>query len=227
MNHVFISYAREDKSQAQTIAQGLGRISIPVWWDERLQLGEEFAPEILGALNQAIAVIVLWSQYSVSSDWVNKEARIARTNGTLLIPVRLDNAIPPGEFAALDCANLQDWRPNKPHTEFDQIVRKLKSLSGVGGGGGEWIAERQARDTLLVHLDRETHTIQYTQGKVFVDGQAATSYGNAISAERTFNFDLSNGDERYMCRLDVRVTMLRGDVRRFTLTIGGQVIYDE
>lgn len=224
MQHVFISYAREDQAKARIIAEGLERVGIPVWWDERLQLGQSFEPEILHALNDAVAVLVLWSRSSVRSEWVYKEADLAHANGVLL-PVRLDDALPPGEFAALDCANLQNWRPGKPHGEFDQIVRALKSLTGSPDAGG-WSAERIARDTLLVHLDREQHTVQYTGGKVHVDGHPATEYGNAISAQRTFNIDLSDGPERYMCRLDVLVTAFRGDVKRMTLAIGANVIYD-
>lgn len=224
MRHVFISYAREDQAKARIIADGLERVGIHVWWDDRLQLGQSFEPEIINALNNALAVLVLWSRSSVRSEWVYKEASLAQANSVLL-PIRLDDALPPGEFAALDCANLQTWRPGKPHGEFDQIIRTLKSLTG-SPGTGDWSAERIARDTLLVRLDREQHTVQYTKGKVHVDGQPVTEYGNAVSAERNFNFDLSDGPQRYMCRLDVLVTAFRGDVKRMTLAIGANVIYD-
>lgn len=223
MNHIFISYARQDQVKARIIADGLERVGIPVWWDDRLQLGQSFEPEIINALNNARAVHVLWSRSSVQSEWVYKEASIAHDNGVLR-PIRLDDALPPGEFAALDCANLQTWRPGKPHGDFDQIIRALKSITGSPGGG--WTAERIARDTLLVRLDHEQHTVQYTQGKVHVDGRPATEFGNAVSAERNFNFDLSDGPQRYICRLDVLVTAFRGNVKRMTLSIGANVIYD-
>ena len=224
MSHVFISYAREDRAKAHAIAQGLERVGVPVWWDERLQLGQRFEPAILEAINESLVMIVLWSWSSVESDWVVQEAGIALKNDTLL-PVRLDDAMPPGEFAALDCANLQDWKPGKPHAEFNQIVRVLKSLVG-GSERGAWSAERLARDTLLVKLDTEQHTVQYTQARVFVDGEAATGIGNPVSDERPFDFDLSDAGERYMCHLVVQVSAFRGDVKRLTLSIGGSVIYD-
>lgn len=224
MSYVFISYAREDKQAARNIQLGLERVGVEVWWDEKLQLGQRFEPRILEALENADAVLVLWSADSVTSEWVQREALIGLERGVLL-QLLLDDVYLPGDFADVNGVDLTGWTPGRPHTEFNRLVQGLRSLA-TGEEPGKWEAERLAQDTLLVRLDQEQHTVQYAQGRVFVDGHPSTEMGNAVSYDRSFNFDLSDGSERYVCRLDVRVSAFKGSVKRMTLSIGGSVIYD-
>ena len=42
MTDVFISYAREQRSLAEQLAEGLNAARYDVWWDERLSAGQVF-----------------------------------------------------------------------------------------------------------------------------------------------------------------------------------------
>lgn len=223
MGHVFISYSHQDYSRAANLHTALERSRIPVWWDPKIQIGESFTPAIENALKQATAVLVLWSHSSCRSAWVIKEATIARSQGKLL-PVLLDRVQPPGEFAQYDCVNLTAWNSSKPHHEFDQLRRHLLNL--FHQGGGSWNVERLDQETLLVRMSREQHTVSYTGGHLYVDGELRVKGFAAVVDQRTFGFELSDGDKYYPARLDVWVTMLRGKVKRLLLEVGGSVVYD-
>jgi hypothetical protein len=228
MSHVFISYAHEDANIAKNLAKALELSRIRVWWDPKIRLGEPFSPAIKKALQEASAVVVLWSRASARSSWVIDEARIAAKRHVLL-PVLIERVTPPDEFAQLDCANLAAWDPQKPHPEFDQLRRLLLSLFPREGGhavSGHWQVERLNKDTLAVTLDYERHTVQYSKGHVYVDGELARQGVGSISDERKYPFELSDGDERYFAELTVWVTAFRGDVKKLALVVGGTALYD-
>jgi hypothetical protein len=74
---VFISYSRKDKVIAKALADDLAAAGVPVWWDREIYPGDDFHNAIVTALDQAQAVIVIWSADSAASPWVRDEARRA------------------------------------------------------------------------------------------------------------------------------------------------------
>lgn len=97
MASVFLSYDREDTARARPIAAALERAGHSVWWDRNIKGGTQYAKAIEQALNQADAVVVLWSARSVESAWVRDEAAAGRDRGRL-VPVRIDGIEPPLGF---------------------------------------------------------------------------------------------------------------------------------
>jgi hypothetical protein len=77
LTDVFISYSRNDRALAQTLADELTAKGLAVWWDSELLSGEDFRAAILARLVEAKAVIVIWSRQAVSSRWVCEEAEEA------------------------------------------------------------------------------------------------------------------------------------------------------
>lgn len=91
MADVFISYAREDTSVAQAIAAGLSKRGLEVWWDRELQPGERYSKKIREEISRARKVIVLWSNASVESEFVEDEARVAHRQAKgKLVPYMLE-----------------------------------------------------------------------------------------------------------------------------------------
>ena len=62
---VFLSYSRSDREQAMKIIAVLDNAGFTVWWDGLLEGGERFAETTATALDQAKAVVVLWSKTSI------------------------------------------------------------------------------------------------------------------------------------------------------------------
>ena len=61
MPDIFLSYARRDRAVASRFAEGMCREGFDVWWDQTLTAGEAFDKVTEVALEQARAVVVLWS----------------------------------------------------------------------------------------------------------------------------------------------------------------------
>jgi hypothetical protein len=74
---IFISYSSLHRDLTRTLAAAIeaqyGAGS--VWWDQAgLRSGDKYSPEITRALDEAKAVVVVWTQGAVTSDWVYAEA---------------------------------------------------------------------------------------------------------------------------------------------------------
>jgi len=222
MSHVFISYSRADYDTAQQLARALQQSRIPVWWDPEIALGEQWQPAIENAIFNAAAVVILWSRNAIQSEWVYREAALANEQGTM-VPVRIDGVQPPGEFGAYDAADLSDWDPRRPHREFDQLRRYLFSLFDRDAS---WQVERLDQETLRVSLSHEEHTVSYSRGHLYVDGEMAVQGVAMVVNPRSFNFELTDGGDYYPARLEVYVSAFRGSVKRLIFSVGGNALYD-
>jgi len=87
---VFISYTRADLPVAERLAAWLQTNGYDAWWDCHIEAGAAFDERIERAIDEAFAVIALWSDRSVRSDWVKWEALQAAKRGKL-VPVALDD----------------------------------------------------------------------------------------------------------------------------------------
>src|SRR6266704_228185 len=88
MADVFVSYAKTDRSLASKLVAMLEAEGWKVWWDTSLAIGDDFRNEIMTELGRARAVIVIWTDASIKSDWVRSEAGRAQADRKL-IPVKL------------------------------------------------------------------------------------------------------------------------------------------
>jgi hypothetical protein len=110
MADVFLSYAQEDHSVAKLVASLLESCGWAVFWDHRIKPGAEWRTVLESELDNAAAVVVLWSRVSVNSLWVKAEAERGQSR---LVSVRLDNVDLPIPFGQLQAINLIGWRGGK------------------------------------------------------------------------------------------------------------------
>jgi hypothetical protein len=130
MSDIFISYASDDKSRVEPLAEALKARGWSVWWDRVIPAGKTFDDVIEEAVNAAKCIIVIWSDKSVSSRWVRTEAEEG-ANRQILMPVLIDNVTIPLAFRRIQAANLIGWQGNLHHPGFDQLVRDISSLIGT------------------------------------------------------------------------------------------------
>ena len=97
MSEIFISYKREERDKAHSIAEALAKRGFSVWWDIDLLPGDRFADEISAVIDNAKSAVVLWSDAATNSDFVRAEA-LRAFNRDILIPVRLDDCKLPLPF---------------------------------------------------------------------------------------------------------------------------------
>src|SRR5678815_1517074 len=118
MADVFISYARSGLGTARRICHALETAGFSVWFDEDLPAHRPYSDVIEEQLENARAVVVLWSHEAVQSQWVRSEANRARESRRL-VQVRLDDAKLPMPFDQIQCAELHGWRGKNSSTAWD------------------------------------------------------------------------------------------------------------
>ena len=124
MSDIFISYAREDRDKAKTLAALFQQQDWSVWWDRSIPPGRSFDEVIEEALGAAKCVVVLWSKNSASSDWVKGEAAEGLRR-KILVPVRIDSANVPLEFRRLQTVDLSDWKGGAGHPELGGFLQAV------------------------------------------------------------------------------------------------------
>ena len=130
MASIFLSYSREDAARADRIALALGEAGHDVWWDRQIGAGSRFSKEIDKALKGADLVVVLWSNASVESAWVQDEAADGRDSGRL-VPVLIDPVSPPLGFRQFQAVHLASGlRGGKA---VNPLLQAIAARMGSGG----------------------------------------------------------------------------------------------
>lgn len=124
MASIFLSYAREDRDVAETLARILEEAGHRVWWDRRIDGGEEFAAEIESQLDDSDVVVVAWSRTSLKSRWVRDEAAVGGDKG-ILVPVTIDGSRPPMGFRQFHTLDLTDWKGGKRDRRTDELLHSV------------------------------------------------------------------------------------------------------
>lgn len=148
MTDVFISYKREERPRCVAIYNALVDLKLSVWFDGRIEPGTDFDREIEREVRGAGAVLVLWSELAADSDWIRAEARTGRQKDRL-VAIRLDDCLPPLEFASVQAVDLfdhrdvssGDWQSSEG---WRQIVGRIGRLVGRPGLGDYVHAEQEA-----------------------------------------------------------------------------------
>jgi hypothetical protein len=133
MADIFISYS---KLSAFLESEGW-----TIWWDKSLKPADTYRDEIMKQLASARAVIVIWTENSIKSDWVRAEAGRAKADGKL-IPVKTpalnysDIPLPFGEMHTENVTSTelikaavvaQLTKPATPVPPFWQLTSAFKS----------------------------------------------------------------------------------------------------
>ena len=135
MADIFISYAKEDHNRLERLASALKVHGWSVFWDPVIPVGKTWR-EVIGAeLENARCVIVAWSKKSNTSHWVLEESEIGRERG-VLIPVLIDNVLPPLGFRSLQAANLTIWKGDTSDPNFQFLISNLATVLGQSSASG-------------------------------------------------------------------------------------------
>ena len=147
---VFISYARADQPTAARVARALGTAGFKVWWDADLPAHRAYSDVIERNLEDAKAVLVLWSKTAAKSQWVRAEADVARNAGKLVQGL-VDGTTPPLPFNQIQCADLKGWRGGTAHPGWAKLQASVAALvTGEERASGSAVKPRLS-DRLQLH----------------------------------------------------------------------------
>ena len=127
---IFLSYSHADRATAQRLTAALEQSGYTIWWDALIEGGSRFAKSIDEALQKADAVLVLWSEQSIESDWVRDEAAQGRDRHRL-VPVSIDGTRPPLGFRQIQVIDLSGWRGRADAPQIDAIRRAIAVALGA------------------------------------------------------------------------------------------------
>jgi len=137
----FISYSSKDTSFATVLHTQLQTQGVRCWKDsEDLKIGDKFQEEIENAIRLHDKLLVILSENSVNSAWVEREVQAAfekerKQQSIVLFPLRLDEAVMDATQAwAADVRrtrHIGDFRKWRDHdsfrASFDRLLKDLKS----------------------------------------------------------------------------------------------------
>jgi len=107
---VFLSYAREDEATAHLLAYILGQHNIECLIDRALKAGTKFDAALQEMIRVADAVLVLLTESSISSTWVNQEVGFAVACNKVIWPLAMAESMQPkGMLATTQSYSLFDW----------------------------------------------------------------------------------------------------------------------
>jgi uncharacterized protein YjbI with pentapeptide repeats len=144
----FISYSCKDDEFARSLHDGLQNNGVRCWFaPEDLQIGDKFRGRIDDAIRIHDKLLIVFSENSIRSPWVEKELEIAfekeRLCGcTVLFPILLDDGVMNIDqaWAADICrtryiADFSNWEDKESFQKaFERLVRDLKAA-----GKNKWI----------------------------------------------------------------------------------------
>jgi TIR domain/Pentapeptide repeats (8 copies) len=135
----FISYSSNDEALAQRLHADLQHKGVRCWFaPEDLKIGDEIRSRIDESIQVYDRLLLILSEHSVKSRWVQKEVETAfekerKENRIVLFPIRIDEAVMRSTVGwAADIRrqrHIGDFRQWKDHDAYQQaFVRLLRDL---------------------------------------------------------------------------------------------------
>ena len=121
---IFFSYSRTDQKRALPIVAALENAGYTVWWDGLLEGGQRFLETTENALENARAVVVLWTANSINSHWVHDEATRGRDRACL-VPLAMDGVMPPLGFRQFQTISLADSAVSPADPGIAALIRAV------------------------------------------------------------------------------------------------------
>ena len=125
----------------------LESFGLKVWWDKELHAGDSFEDAIDKAILDSGCVIVVWSKYSINSQWVRNEA-LEGMERHILVPVQFDDVRVPVAFKQLQAVNFIGWPQDFDEAEsqnlIESIERKLKGVRLEAGSPGKFLTPKKS-----------------------------------------------------------------------------------
>jgi hypothetical protein len=124
---IFVSYARDDIDRVSKFVDALDDEGLSAFWDENVGGGQRWRDVIPDALDKAAAVVVVWTQTSVTREFVREEAQRAK-DLKILIPVLFEgNVTIPFGFREIQCVDLCGWAGER-NANFNSLVEMLRKM---------------------------------------------------------------------------------------------------
>ena len=221
---IFLSYARDDVDAAKQLAGCISDAGHEVWWDRHLHGGSRFAAEIDRALKEAEAVVVLWSEQSIGSAWVQDEAAEGRDSGRL-VPVSLGSAKPPLGFRQFQTIDLGSWDGKSSPAAIGDLLDAIGQTCGSNarqdsGAAPEKAAAKPKRASICVlpfiNMSGEAEQEYFSDGisEDIITDLSKVSALSIVARNTAFTFKGQSVDVKEVAQTLGVTYVLEGSVRK-------------
>ena len=125
---VFISYSSRQKNIADAICHVLEEHNIKCWIAPRdIPVGEKYAAVITRAIKESKLVVLVFSEMSAVSPWVESEINIAFSNRKPILPYKVDDANLSDYDEFYLMLNNRHWIESVPdfRSRFDELLETV------------------------------------------------------------------------------------------------------
>lgn len=196
-------------------------VGFAVWRDDELPAHRAYGDVIEERIKAAKAVLVLWSNDAVRSQWVRAEADAAREAGTL-VQVSLDGVLPPMPFNQIQCADLFGWSGDVTSPGWKKVENSIALLVGnVAAPAPEPVAGAPSRRVVIcalpfVNMSGDPEQEYFSDGisEDIITDLSKVSALSVVARNTAFSFKGKPIDTSALA-LDLGVThVLEGSVRK-------------
>lgn len=168
MSQIFISYSRRDRDYALKLSGLLRQNNLPVWIDDRIDVGEEWTQAIVDSIKASKIIIVLVTAHAESSEWVRREVLIAQRFRKIIFPLLLRDE----ELSLLinvQHYDLRDYRlpSQKFYQRLAEIMAKKTAPIGAGGGGSNAAIQQTQELPKTGPLKERPTTLRHSLESIF------------------------------------------------------------
>ncbi len=130
MSQVFISYSRKDLEFVDRLANDLTTAGFKVWYDlSGLEAGSQWGNEIQKAIDASQFFLVVLSQNSVKSNWVEREFLRASDQGLKIIPILCQKCSLPLWSLNLHFIDMQGKNYSRKYQELLKLMGVQSTVS--------------------------------------------------------------------------------------------------
>jgi hypothetical protein len=143
--------------------------------DRYIKGGMEWNPSLNEELERARCVVVLWTRDSVNSEWVQREASVARERNVLL-PVLLHPVTPPETLAEVQATPATAWIDDTNEYELQPLVERVAAFLGSAIPEGS-VAPAQAANIQVSRVDIVEATFDFCSARLEFSHQRKSDSG--------------------------------------------------
>jgi TIR domain len=187
MNDIFISYASQERDRVLPLVKALEKTGWSVFWDRSIPAGRTWRRIIGSEIQVCRSVVVVWTENSITSEWVQEEAEAGKRK-RILIPVLLDNVEPPFGFRTIQAANLAAWNGDDSSAIFTRLVADIAAILGPAPRGAKKAEEGH-------RLEAETQSRAEEEGLQEQERQRSEQEGRRKAEEETIEQEANRAGE--------------------------------
>ena len=132
MNDIFLSYDGRDLERVEVLAAALESKGWTVFFDRTIPPGKTWRQFIGKEIDECLCMVVAWSTHSVNSHWVCEEADDGLKR-KVLVPILLDQIIPPWGFRSIQAASFVGWEGDTNSSSYLALCNAVTDLIGQPG----------------------------------------------------------------------------------------------